>query len=167
MAFESESILDDVAWSILRELQKDARITYSELGRRVGLTRPAAAERVRRLEEAGIITGYHAELDTSRVGLPLMALVRIATAGEGKYEQVLALIKDRPEVLECHRVTGSDTYVVKVIVSSVQHLQEFLERLVPYGQPTTSIVLSSPVTHRVVGPPAGAVQSGPRQGRKP
>lgn len=154
MAFDSQAMLDDVNWRILQELQQNARISFAELGRRVGLTAPAVAERVRRLEEKGIITGYHAELDTSKVGLPLLAFIRIATSGEGRYEQVLALVRDRPEVLECHRVTGGDSYFVKVIVSSVQHLEEFLERLLPYGQPTTSIVLSSPVTHRVVGPPA-------------
>jgi Lrp/AsnC family leucine-responsive transcriptional regulator len=110
-------------------------------------------ERVKRLEEAGIIAGYRAEVDLRRVGLPLTAFIRVATAGEGKYDQVLALIKDRPEVLECHRVTGSDSYFVKVVVASVEHLQALLERLIPYGQPTTSIVLSSPVTNKVIGPP--------------
>ncbi len=157
MSFDSEAVLDDVSWRILQELQVDARLSYAELGRRVGLTAPAVAERVHRLEEAGVITGYRVELNSAKVGLPLTAFIRIATAGEGKSEHVLAIIRDRPEVLECHRVTGSDSYFVKVIVSSVQHLEEFLERLLPFGQPTTSIVLSSPVTNRVLGPPTARV----------
>jgi Lrp/AsnC family leucine-responsive transcriptional regulator len=152
MTSESEALLDDVGWRILHLLQENARLSYTELGREVGLTSRAVAERVRRLEETGIITGYRAELDVSKIGLPLTAFIRIATSGEGKYEQVLALVRDRPEVLECHRVTGTDSYFIKVLVSSVQHLEEFLVRLVPYGQPTTSVVLSSPVTHRVLGP---------------
>lgn len=153
MTYEEQVSLDDVDWHILCELQMDARLTYAELGRRVGLTRPAVAERVRRLELAGVITGYRAQVDLRRVGLPLIAFIRVATSGEGKYDQMLAIIKDRPEVLECHRVTGSDSYFVKVVVASVEHLQELLERLIPYGQPTTSIVLSSPVTTKVIGPP--------------
>ena len=152
MTSEAETLLDDVGWRLLQLLQDNARLTYTELGREVGLTSRAVAERVRRLEEAGIITGYRAELDIRKIGLPLTAFIRIATAGEGKYEQVLAVVKDRPEVLECHRVTGTDSYFIKVIVSSVRHLEEFLVRLMPYGQPTTSVVLSSPVTHRVLGP---------------
>lgn len=166
MTLNSQVEIDDISWQILCALQENARLTYTELGRRVGLTSPAVAERVRRLEEMGVITGYRAEIDASKVGLPLTAFVRIATAGEGKYDQVLNVLRDRREVMECHRVTGSDSYFVKIIVSSVEHLQDFLERLVPYGQPTTSIVLSSPVKHRILGPPAGDDSPAPGQPRR-
>lgn len=168
MAYEEQPALDDVDWHILCELQAEARISYTELGRRVGLTRPAVGERVKRLEEVGVIRGYRADVDLRKVGLPLTALIRVATAGEGRYDQVLGLLKDRPEVLECHRVTGSDSYFVKVVVASVEHLQELLERLMPYGQPTTSIVLSSPVTNRVIGPSTfgGEPGDGKRAGKK-
>lgn len=168
VAYEGQVELDDVDWHILSELQANARISYTELGRRVGLTRPAVGERVKRLEEEGVISGYRADIDLRRVGLPLTALIRVATSGEGKYDQVLAVIKDRPEVVECHRVTGSDSYFVKVVVASVEHLQQLLERLLPYGQPTTSIVLSSPVTNRVIGPPSYGRElgDGKRQLRK-
>ena len=150
MTSENEALLDDIGWRIVCLLQENARLTYTEIGKEVGLSARAVAERVRRLEEAGVIVGYRAEVNASRLGLPMTAFIRIATAGEGKYEQVLSLLRDRPEVLECHRVTGTDSYFIKVIVASVQHMEEFLARLVPYGQPTTSVVLSSPVTHRVI-----------------
>jgi len=149
---DSEHGLDDVSWQILRELQDSARLSYSELGRRVGLTPPAVAERVRRLEEAGIIRGYRTEVDLERIGLPLIAFIRIATA-EHSVVQFGTIAKDLPEVLECHRVTGDDSYITKVAVSSVRHLETLLNRLHPYGKTVTSIVLSSPVTHRVIGTP--------------
>ncbi len=143
--------LDDVSWQILRELQTNARLNFSELGRRVGLTPPAVAERVHRLEESGVIRGYHTELDFERIGLPLMAVIRIAT-DEHAVVHFGSVAKDMPEVLECHRVTGEDTYMTKVAVASVRHLEGLLDRLRPYGQTVTSIILSSPVTNRVVTP---------------
>lgn len=151
---ETEGLLDEVNWRLLVELQQNARLSYTELGRKVGLTQPAVAERVRRLEEAGVITGYHADLDLRKVGLPILAIVRVATRESNGFSLSRA-VKEFPEVLECHRVTGSDSYTLKVAVSSVEHLEAFLERLVSFGQPTTAIVLSSPIRRRVVGPPAG------------
>lgn len=146
--------LDDIGWQILVALQEDARLSFSELGRRVGLSAPAVAERVRRLEEAGIIVGYHAELSAGKVGLPLCAFIRMSVFGEAKYGGgMIHLVQQTPEVLECHRVTGGDSYILKVAVSSVEHLEELIDRLTSYGQPTTSIVLSSPLKHRVIGPP--------------
>jgi Lrp/AsnC family leucine-responsive transcriptional regulator len=152
-----ENILDDVNWKIVGELQQNGRLSYSELGRRVGLTSPAVAERIHRMEEAGIIEGYRAVLNLERVGLPLLALIRIA-CDEHMCAQFGTIAKDIPEVLECCRVTGGDSYIAKVAVTSVRHLEELLDRLMPYGQTVTSLVLSSPVTHRVIEPPA------PRQG---
>jgi len=149
---ESEGLLDDVNWRILGELQQNARVSYSELGRRVGLTAPAVAERIRRMEDTGIIEGYRTELNLERIGLPILALIRVATS-EGACAQFGAVARDIPEVLECRRVTGGDSYVMKVAVTSVQHLETLLDRLTQYGQTVTSIVLSSPVTHRVVAPP--------------
>ncbi len=146
--------LDEIGWQILVALQEDARLSFSELGRRVGLSAPAVAERVRRLEEAGVIVGYHAELSAGKVGLPLCAFIRMSIFGEAKYGgNMITLVQQTPEVLECHRVTGGDSYILKVAVSSVEHLEELIDRLTSYGQPTTSIVLSSPLKHRVIGPP--------------
>ena len=146
---EHERILDETGWAILRELQRDARITFSELGRRVAMTPPAVADRVRRLEEAGIIRGYRVELDTEALGLPVLAFMRITTTG-ALCAALGEEIEGFPEVLECHRVTGEEAYLAKVAVRSVAHLQDLIDRLMPYGETITSIVLSSPVTHRTV-----------------
>lgn len=146
---ENERLLDETGWAILRELQRDARITFSELGRRVAMTPPAVADRVRRLEEAGIIRGYRVELDTEVLGLPVLAFMRITTTG-ALCAALGEEIEGFPEVLECHRVTGEEAYLAKVAVRSVAHLQDLIDRLMPYGETITSIVLSSPVRHRVI-----------------
>ena len=141
--------MDGIDWKILRELQIDARISYAELGRRVGLTTPAVIERVRKLEDAGIITGYRAEIDASKVGLPITAFIRMSITGVD-YSHIIEVAENAPEVLECHRGTGGDSFIMKVAVSSVEHLQNLIDRLTPYGITTTSIVLSSPVKSRVI-----------------
>jgi Lrp/AsnC family leucine-responsive transcriptional regulator len=149
MSLENEKLLDNVGWQILRALQEDARLSFSELGRRVGLSLPAVAERVRKLEDAGIITGYKAEVNLEKVGFPITAFIRVSAPGEN-CSRIGQIAKGFPEVLECHRVTGSDSCIMKVVVSSVSHLEGLIDRLVPYGTPTTSIVLSTPVKGRVV-----------------
>lgn len=155
---DSERLLDDVGRRILHELQENPRIGYTELGRRVSLTAPAVAERVHRLEEAGIITGYRVELNTEKLGLPIIAFIRLAT-NEVKSGRVDAMAQKTPEVLECHRVTGDDSYIMKVAVASVQHLETLISKLLLLGQPTTSIVLSTAVAHRIVDPPSHVRQS--------
>lgn len=140
---------DDIDRNILKELQQDARVSYAEMGRRVGLTTPAVIERVRKLEDAGVITGYRAEIDTAKVGLPITAFVRMSITGVD-YSHIIEVAEQSNEVLECHRGTGGDSFIMKVAVSSVEHLQEVIDRLVPYGITTTTIVLSSPVKRRVI-----------------
>lgn len=149
MAFHDEASLDDIGWHILREVQQDARLSFHELGRRVGLTAPAVAERVRKLEDAGIITGYSAKVNPQKIGMPITAIVRM-TAIKMHLPQTVDLVSSFPEVLECHRVTGMDSYILKVIVSSIPHLEHLINRLVPYGEPATSIVLSSIVSGETV-----------------
>ncbi len=155
---DSERLLDDVGRRILLELQENPRIGYTELGRRVGLTPPAVAERIHRLEEAGVITGYRVELNTEKLGLPIVAFIRLST-NDVKSGRVDALARSLPEILECHRVTGDESYMMKVAVASVQHLEALLSKLLTVGQPTTSIVLSSAVTRRVIEPVAHSRQS--------
>lgn len=147
MTVENERLLDNTGWRILKELQNNARLTHKERGRRVNLSAPAASERVRRMEEAGIITGYHAEVSAEEVGLPLTAFVRIEvpSVNHGKVE---ALVVELPEVLECHRATGTDCFLMKVVLASTDHLRRLLDRLVPWGSPVTSIVISYPVPGR-------------------
>ena len=145
-----DKIMDETGWRILEELQQNARISFSELGRRVALTPPAAAERVRRMEEAGIIAGYRAQPAHDRIGLPITAFIRWTASGND-CAYLGEVAKEIPEIIECHRVTGEESYVVKVVVRSVEHLEQLIDRLMPYGETKTSVVLSSLVTHRAVG----------------
>src|SRR5688572_23976378 len=144
-------MIDEIDWKILKELQINARLTFAELGRRVGLTTPAVIERIRKLEDAGVITGYRVEIDTAKVGLPITAFIRMSITGVD-YSHIIEVAGGSPEVLECHRGTGGDSFIMKVAVSSVEHLQEVIDRLTPYGITTTTIVLSSPVKRRVINP---------------
>jgi Lrp/AsnC family transcriptional regulator, leucine-responsive regulatory protein len=144
---ETERLLDDVGRKILSALQENARLNYAEIGRRVGLTANAVADRVRRMEEAGIILGYHVEVNPEKIGLPIAAYIRIAT-NSGRSPQLDSLVRDCPEVIECHVITGPDSYILKVVVPSVHHLERFLEQLRFHGQPTTSVVLSTLVGRR-------------------
>lgn len=142
-------MLDEIDRKILKELQEDARTSYAELGRRVGLTTPAVIERVRKLEDAGIIMGYRAEIDTAKVGLPITAYVRMSISGVD-YSHIIEVAQQSAEVLECHRGTGGDSFIMRVVLSSVEHLQEVIDRLTPYGITTTTIVLSSPVKRKTI-----------------
>jgi Lrp/AsnC family leucine-responsive transcriptional regulator len=141
------SALDRTGWQILEELQQDGRISFAELGRRVGLTLPAVAERVRKMEDAGIITGFYAEVDPAKIGLPIAAFIRISVVGD-VFARVAKAVRDMPEVLECHRGTGADSFTLKVAVESVQHLESLIDRLTPFGTTSTSIVLSTLVKNR-------------------
>src|SRR4051812_34469295 len=148
MSLQIESQLDDVSWHILEALQEDARISYSELGRQVGMSPPAVAERVRRMEDMGIITGYHATINLEKVGFPITAFVRI---NAGEYcSRMGNAVQDIPEIIEYHRVTGGDSGIMKIVVSSVAHLEVVIARLASYGTTTTSIVLSNPLNGRVI-----------------
>lgn len=142
-------MIDAIDWKILKELQINARISFAELGRRVGLTTPAVIERIRKLEDAAVITGYRVEIDTAKVGLPITAFIRMSITGVD-YSHIIEVVGVSAEVLECHRGTGNDSFIMKVAVSDVGHLQTLIDKLTPYGITTTSIVLSSPVKSRVI-----------------
>jgi Lrp/AsnC family transcriptional regulator, leucine-responsive regulatory protein len=141
--------LDPTNRRLLAELQSEARLTLAELGRRVGLSAPAVAERLQRLEASGVVRGYRAEVDPRALGLTLGAVVRIRPAAR-QLAKVADLARRTPEVVECHRITGDDCYFMKMHVRDVEHLEELIDRFAPYGQTTTSIIQSSPVPPRGV-----------------
>jgi Lrp/AsnC family leucine-responsive transcriptional regulator len=141
--------LDAIAWKILEGLQQNARQSFAELGRRVGLSTPAVAERVRRLEEAGVITGYHAALDTAKLGVPIRVLVRLTIpGGELQVSRTVAAIRELAEISRCHRITGAESFVIEADVVSIRHLEALIDRLSALGATSTSTVLSSPVERR-------------------
>jgi len=139
--------LDTTNRRLLAELQADARLSLAELGRRVGLSSPAVAERIQRLEQAGVILGYHARLDPRAVGFGLSAVIRVRPSPR-QLHRVAEVARSAPEVVDCRRITGEDCYVMTAHVRSVEHLEEVIDRFAVHGQTTTSIVQSSPVAPR-------------------
>jgi Lrp/AsnC family transcriptional regulator, leucine-responsive regulatory protein len=142
-----EGLLDEINQRLLAELQCEPRLTMAALGRRVGLSSPAVTERVRRLEESGIIVGYRLEVSAAALGLPLQAYVRVRPHA-GQLSAIAELARSIPEVVECHRVTGDDCFIMKVHIPEMQQLDRLLDRLLVYGSTTTSIIQSSPVPLR-------------------
>lgn len=145
----TEKLLDDVGLNILYELQENARLSLSEIGRRVGLTSPAVAERVRRMEDAGIITGYHAHVNMEKLGLPITVIIQI-DCQDYRCREVAEGLKDTPEVLECYHITGDNDLLIKASFSSVADLEALLRKLAQHGEVTTSLVLSSSITRRSI-----------------
>ncbi|MDT0479487.1 MULTISPECIES: Lrp/AsnC family transcriptional regulator [Streptomyces] len=146
--------LDVTDWAILTEVQQDGRIPFTELARRVNLSASATKERVRRLEEAEVITGYRAEVNPERTGYPVMAVVRLKYPGPGtRHLPLRRLLEERPEILECLRTTGDDCYVMKVAATSMAHLEEIVDELAEFGSTTTNLVLSRTLPLRGPGVP--------------
>jgi len=139
--------LDEIDRSIVRELTSDGRLPFAELGRRINLSPPATAERVRRLEQTGVITGYRAEVDPRALGYQLAAIVRVTPAA-GQLRRIAELAEEIPEIEECHRITGEDCFYIKLHLRSIDELAGLLDRFLVYGQTTTSIVNNSPVPRR-------------------
>ena len=147
--------IDDTDRRIVSQVQAEGRLTMAELGRRVGLSAPAVTERLQRLEARGVIRGYHAEVDPRALGMSLSVVVRIRPA-PGQLRNVADASVDAEEIVECHRITGEDCYIMRAHVRDVEHLEELIDRFTPLGQTTTSIVQSSPVPRRglALSPPA-------------
>jgi Lrp/AsnC family leucine-responsive transcriptional regulator len=152
----SPRALDTTDLELLHELEIDARLSLAELGRRVGLSPPAVADRLERLEEEGVIGAYRAEIDPRALGYELAVVLRIRPAPR-ELKKVAELARRTPEVVECHRITGDDCYLMKAHVRDVDHMEEVIDRFAIYGQTTTSIVQSSPVPRR--GLPLGRTQA--------
>lgn len=145
-------LLDDIGKQILKTLQEEGRISFNELGRRVGLSSPAVAERVRRMEEAGVILGYKAVVNHSRIGYPIMAFINLVVP-VAQLSQADELATSIPEVLECHHITGRDVIILKVAVTSVGHLEDVINQMGVLGMTTTAVVLSSPIAWRPLNVP--------------
>jgi Lrp/AsnC family transcriptional regulator, leucine-responsive regulatory protein len=141
--------IDPIDLRLLAELQEDARLSNAELGRRVGLSAPAVAERIARLQESGAITGFHAAIDPRALGLTLSAILRVRPAPR-ELPKVAQLARDTREVVECHRITGEDCFFMKAYVRDVEHLEEVIDQFVIYGQTTSSVMQTSPVPRRGV-----------------
>lgn len=144
MATEIRVNIDGTAWQLLEVLQQDGRLSYAELGRRVGMSLSAVAERIKRLEDAGVITGYHARVNPEALGLPLTALVGLKLPAS-QYKRFLEQAEELPEVRECHHITGDDAFIIKVQVSSMAKLEETIGKLSRFGQTRTSVIMSSPI----------------------
>ncbi|MDQ2837481.1 MAG: Lrp/AsnC family transcriptional regulator [Actinomycetota bacterium] len=143
--------MDSVDWRILAELQGDARLSQNEISRRVNLSAPAVAERVRRLTDAGVVRGYAARIDPNALGRAVQAFVQLDCYGPK------CILKDEsvhgwPEVLEVHRVTGDACTVLRIAVADMAGFQDLIDRLARYGKPTSSLVLSSPLPWKPVQP---------------
>jgi len=139
--------IDTINARLLSELQLDPRLTMAELGRRIGMSSPAVTERVHRLEELGVIRGYRLDLDPAALGLPVAAYVRIRP-NPGQLSKIAELARQIEEVVECHRVTGEDCFVLKVHMPSIDQLDRLLDLFLAHGSTTTSIIQSSPVPLR-------------------
>jgi Lrp/AsnC family transcriptional regulator, leucine-responsive regulatory protein len=132
---------------IIKALVANARIPTAELARMVSLSAPSAAERVKRLEETGVIRGYHAEINPAALGLPLAVNIRVRPM-PGQLQKLAACLKELSEIVECHRVTGDDCYVAVAHVASVSAMEKLIDKIVPYGTTNTAIIQSSPVPRR-------------------
>ena len=143
------ALLDRVNRRLLRELATEPRITMSALARRVGMSAPAVTDRVQRLEQAGVITGYRAEISPAALGLPVTAFVRIRPTA-GQLPKIAELAAATPEVSECHRISGEDCFLIKIHTGAIEELEAILDRFLTYGQTTTSIVVSTPVRPRTL-----------------
>jgi Lrp/AsnC family transcriptional regulator, leucine-responsive regulatory protein len=144
---ETTEFLDEYARNLLIELARNARASYADLGRRVGLSPSAVAERMRRMEEEGIIQGYSVDIARETLGLEILAVIRMTCDGT-HYHPFLKFVKTLSEVRVCHHVTGGDAFFLEVAAASIEELEQLIERLLPYGIPTTSLVFSSPVARR-------------------
>lgn len=152
-------IIDEIGWLILEELQNNARISFKELAHKVNLSATAVIERVRCMEDEGIITGYRAMIDTRKAGFSLSSLINMSTAYGNPDKIVGEVISNIPEVVSCWSVTGTNDYMMEANVSTLEFMEELLTELAQYGRLTTSIVLPSTVKKRVIRKPRTSMKS--------
>lgn len=143
--------LDHTDWAILRELQEDARLSYAEIGRRVGLSSPAVQERIRRLEDAQIIEGYHAKVSLKALQMGLMAIIRLSNVQEFQTKQkIVDILRAIPEVTDCYQVTGEDEFVIIIHAQSMEHMSAIKMQFAPFARLITSMIINKPIDGRVI-----------------
>jgi Lrp/AsnC family leucine-responsive transcriptional regulator len=145
-AYEPKAI-DDIDLRILTELQINARVTLAELGRRIALSAPAVAERMQRLEDTGVITGYHAEVNPRALGFPVTVMIRVRPAIR-ELDRIAKIAQEIPEIVECYRMTGDDCFYFTMHLRAVDDLEPIIDRFTPHGRTTTSLIQSAPVPRR-------------------
>jgi len=143
----SPYLMDSFGRSLLAELQDNSRLSTAELARRVGLSPTATAERLKQMEEVGIVRAYTVEIDREVLGLEVLAFIRMTCDGQ-HYFRLMDFVQTLEEVRECHHLTGGDAFLLKVTTTSMESLEALIEALLPYGNPVTSVVLSTPVERR-------------------
>ncbi len=136
--------IDALNWQILESLQKNARQSFAEIGRNVGLTSPAVAERVKKMEDSGIIKGYKAQVSYHKTGHQLKAVITLR-AFMGRLKPFLEKVKEFKEVINCYRITGNENIIMEVVLYDQSHLEEFIDKLITYGETKTHIILSNVV----------------------
>ena len=142
-------VLDELNTRILAELTSDPRLRTTELARRLGVSTPTVRERVARLEESGVIRGYRLEVDPAALGLPVAAWVRLRP-GPGQIPKIIELAARTPEVVECHRISGEDCFLMRVQVPAIAALEDVLDKFLIHGQTTSSFIVSTPIPPRSV-----------------
>jgi Lrp/AsnC family leucine-responsive transcriptional regulator len=150
----TKSVADTTDHRILATLQRNARLSVRELGRRVALSAPAVGRRLRRLEQEGAIRAYAAEVDPAALGFTLSAFVTVTTRSAHAGGRLREAVQEMSQVIECHRLTGERSYLLRVVATSAKNLEELVDALSAYGHPVTSIVLSSPISRRPIEPPS-------------
>ena len=150
MVFTLNSNIDALNWKILESLQANARESFASIGRKVGLTPPAVAERVKKMEDLGIIEGYKTKVSHAKTGHQLKAIITLR-AFMGKLKPFLALVPNLKEVVNCYRITGNENIVMEVVLKDQFHLEEFIDKLIQYGETRTHIILSNVVTNAPIG----------------
>ncbi|NAS32599.1 AsnC family transcriptional regulator [Flavobacteriaceae bacterium R38] len=144
--------MDHLNWEILKSLQENARLSFSEIGRKVGLTSPAVAERVKKMEDSGVISEYKAVISPMKVGYQLKAIITVS-AFMGRLKPFLVKVKEFDEVINCYRVTGNENIIMEVILQDREHLERFIDELLYYGETKTHIVLSDIMENNTIKKP--------------
>ena len=142
-------LMDALNWKILKCLQENARQSNAEIGRVVGISSPAVSERIKKMEDVGVINGYKTIVSSYEVGYQLKAIITIR-AFMGKLKPFLTKVKSFDEVLNCYRITGNENFVLEVMLKNQKHLEQFIDQLISYGETKTQIVLSNVIENAAI-----------------